>query len=133
MPTRIPWRKPALRKYSVLLIFSVLGLMACSPAQALTILTQPQGQTNNEGQPFQFTVAVQGVEPFSYQWVKDGQPIPTATNKAYAFAATVLSDAGVYSVIVSDAETNITSMKTGLWVQPPPQFSVPFTNVWKYG
>src|SRR3954463_1740956 len=127
MPTRTPWMKPALRKYSALLILSLLGLAACSPAQALTILTQPQGQTNNEGQPFQFTVAVQGVEPFSYQWVKDGQPIPAATNDAYSIAATMLPDAGIYWVTVSDAETNITSRKTGLWVQPPAQFFVPFT------
>src|SRR3954462_5214954 len=98
MPTRFPGLHPALRKWLTFLPFALLGLSAFTEAQALIITTQPQGQTNNEGQPFVFSVAVQGAEPFSFQWVKDGQTIPDATNDTYSISASTVSDAGLYSV-----------------------------------
>src|SRR5436305_7132995 len=80
----------------------VLNLMVLSRAQALSITSQPQTQTNNEGQSVTFTVSAQGVPPFAYQWLKGDELIPGATNDAYSIASAAVSDAGIYSVNVSD-------------------------------
>jgi hypothetical protein len=121
-----------MRRYAILLILSLLGFAAFSQAQALTVITQPQGQTNNLGESVIFTVEAGGIPPFTFQWTKDGQAMPDATNDSYSIQSTTLSNAGIYSVIVSDSETNVASSKVGLWVLPPPELFISFGDIWKY-
>ena len=53
------------------------------------------GRTNS------FSVEATGLGPFKYQWFKDDQPIPGATNTLVIAKATT-NDAGVYTVTVSN-------------------------------
>lgn len=50
---------------------------------------------------FSVTVAT-GTAPFTYQWKKDGAAIPGATGAAYTIPAVAVTDAGTYTVTVSN-------------------------------
>ena len=56
------------------------------------------------GQPFSFSVSVNGVQPFSYQWVLNNTNINGATNRIYSVSAAALSDAGTYYVVVTNPD-----------------------------
>src|SRR4051812_1403643 len=78
--------------------------------QPVGIVLQPVSQTWQEGQTASFTVGVTGTPPFSYQWYKNGAPIPNATNTAYSTSALTPADNGeVFSVAVSNACTVVRS------------------------
>jgi hypothetical protein len=89
---------------------------------AVTYLLTPQtpapkiyapliGATNLlEGDAWTFdNPAVNGESPLSYQWYKNGQPIPTGTDPALAFANLVSGDAGEYQLIVTNVHGSATS------------------------
>jgi hypothetical protein len=65
----------------------------------------PTSATANIGDPFTFTAtATGGVGTVHYEWTKDGNPAPFATdNRLYTIAHVALSDAGVYRVDSWDA------------------------------
>jgi predicted secreted protein len=60
----------------------------------------PEWTTKCVGEPAAFSVAAEG-SSVSYQWKKDGNDIPGATNSTYSIASVSLADAGMYSVAVS--------------------------------
>jgi hypothetical protein len=62
------------------------------------------------------TVAAGGTGPFIYQWRKDGTVIPGATRSTYTIASTQLSDAGNYTVVVTNTVNSITSIPIALTV-----------------
>lgn len=62
--------------------------------------TVVQGQTNN---PTTFCAMAVGVTPLCYQWFKDGVPIANATNRNLSISQPVLTDAGIYQVVVSNS------------------------------
>ncbi len=66
------------------------------------ILKQPASQKTCQGSPATFTVQAESSEPLSYQWFKDGVPIPGATSDAYTIPAANLSDPGSYTVTVAN-------------------------------
>src|SRR5258708_15571053 len=55
-----------------------------------------------------FTVAAIGNGPPTYQWLFNGQPIPGATNDSYGIPS-VPTNAGIYSVDISDSCSTVTS------------------------
>ncbi len=59
------------------------------------ILTQPVSQTVLQSYSASFTVDVDGTPPFLFQWLRNGAPIPGATNNGYTLAVTGPSDNGV--------------------------------------
>jgi hypothetical protein len=63
-------------------------------------------------------VTAAGLTPFSYQWRFNGTPIPNATNDAYTKAPVQFSDAGLYSVIVTNSLGSATSQAAELMVKP---------------
>lgn len=67
-----------------------------------TIATPPASQAVLEGETAQFTVAVQGSGPFSYQWTHEQVPLPAATNATLLRANVQAGDAGPYSVAVKN-------------------------------
>ena len=85
-----------------------------------SITTQPTSLTVNAGAAATFTVVASGTAPLAYQWKKDGAVLSGATTSAYAIAAAQASDAGSYSVIVSNAAGNVTSSAATLTVNLPP-------------
>lgn len=76
---------------------------------APSIVTQPANQTVTVGQQGFFSVEVTGTAPLTYQWRKGGQNINGATGATYTIASAVNGDAGIYSVVVTNAVNSVTS------------------------
>jgi hypothetical protein len=89
-------------------------------ATAPQIAVQPQGQTVIAGSAVTFSVSATGTEPLSYQWQKNGQNIESATGVSYTIDSPKLTDAGDYTVVVSNSQGSKTSEVAGLVVNPPP-------------
>ncbi|HEY5481672.1 MAG TPA: family 10 glycosylhydrolase [Verrucomicrobiae bacterium] len=73
------------------------------PTALATIIDQPQDQTVSQGDPATFTVTANGTPPLYYQWRFYGTNLVGATDSSYTRANAQLADAGLYSVIVSNA------------------------------
>lgn len=56
-----------------------------------------------EGESWTFGAGVVGDSPRTYQWYKDGQPLPTATQETLVFTSLTLADAGAYQLFVTNA------------------------------
>lgn len=80
------------------------------------ITAQPVGNAVIVGDVVTFGVTCTGTAPFSYQWRKDGVDINTATSSIYTISSATLSDAGSYTVIVSNIVSKIESNKAHLSV-----------------
>jgi hypothetical protein len=123
---------------------------------ALTITTQPQSQTVNEGDDVTFTVVASGAGPFTYLWYKGSDAIPTATSSTYTLNDVTAANAATYKVVVTGSAGSLPSDNAVLTVITPPTitteplsqtisqgnsvtFSVvasgttPFTYVWRKG
>jgi len=79
-----------------------------------TITTQPVSVTKNPGETATFTVGATGAT--SYQWKKNGVNIAGATAATLTLANVQLSQAGFYSVSVSNAGGTVTSSSAQLVV-----------------
>ena len=84
-----------------------------------SILQQPAGGTFEPGDSISLTVAATGGD-LSYQWYRDGQPLPGANASVYAVASATPQDAGVYTVEVSNLEGSIVSDPAVVSVLAPP-------------
>jgi len=82
------------------------------------ILQDPQSQTVVPGATATFSVEVGGSPPFSYQWFRDGQPIPNANEITLTINGAQPSDQGSYSVLVSNDFGSATSQAAFLTVGP---------------
>jgi hypothetical protein len=88
------------------LMVAVAPLITTNPA-SLTVVT---GSTAN------FTVTALGAPPLSYQWQFNGSNIADATTNAYSLPSAQSSDAGEYSVVVSNYAGSVTSAPATLTV-----------------
>ena len=103
---------------------STLALIEADAAGAPSIIAQPQPLAVHGGDPALFQVATTGTEPATYQWERDGQPIPGATGRAYQLPATTLADHGArfrvvvindHGAVVSDVGLLSVVDETGRW------------------
>jgi pectate lyase len=75
-----------------------------------TIIADPQSQSYTAGQSATFTVAAGGSAPLSYQWYYNtNAAIPNATNVSLTLGNLQTTNAGTYSVIVSNLAGSATS------------------------
>jgi autotransporter-associated beta strand protein len=81
-----------------------------SPASAPQIVSQPAGVTVSHGQPANFTVVATGVPNPACQWYKNGVLISGATAANYSIASAVATNAGSYTVVVSNGSGSVTSI-----------------------
>ncbi|MGI8966673.1 MAG: immunoglobulin domain-containing protein, partial [Limisphaerales bacterium] len=91
-------------------IFALSGATGPTPP---IITTQPLSTNVNDGSTITFTVAANGVMPFTYQWQKgtngifsnlaDGGHVSGATTATLTIVNTDLNDAAQYRVLVSNA------------------------------
>jgi len=81
-----------------------------------TITTQPISQLITTGSNVTFTVAASGAPPLTYQWKKNGAEIAGATTDALALSNVQISDAGIYTVAVSNAGGTVESAPATLSV-----------------
>ena len=94
--------------YSYALSAFSLEELIVSVNEPITIISAPTNQTILEGQTLYLSVAVSGSFP-SFQWYKDGNPIPDATNRMYQVHPALPADSGSYYVKVWN---NINSVQT---------------------
>ncbi|MGZ5544013.1 MAG: LamG-like jellyroll fold domain-containing protein, partial [Limisphaerales bacterium] len=89
-----------------------------SPNPALTLVRQPVSARVIEGQKATMFVSAAGQQPITYQWLLNGFPIAGATDQTYSLANAQLTDAGTYSVAVSNPLSSLTSVGGMLTVIP---------------
>ena len=89
-----------------------------TPKTPPVILVQPANQSVPMGLAATFSVEANGTYPLTYQWMKNGVPIPGATSSsAYTTPATSLADEGeVFSVTVTNSLGSATSSSAALHV-----------------
>jgi hypothetical protein len=73
------------------------------------ILTQPLDIVGVVGTPGGLSVVVEGTDPITYRWRKNGVFLPAATGPVLAFPSLQFGDAGDYDVIVENDLGSVTS------------------------
>src|SRR5207249_2267354 len=84
------------------------------------ITAQPQSRTNIIGTTASFSAAANGTAPLSYQWQFNGAAIQNANGTNLTLDNVQLSDAGNYTVVVTNVAGSITSAVATLTVWVPP-------------
>ncbi|PWU14633.1 MAG: hypothetical protein C5B50_16995 [Verrucomicrobia bacterium] len=92
--------------------------------QQVTITAQPQSQTVNQTSNVTFTVAASGAAPISYQWLFNSNNIAGATNVSLTMTNVQLTNAGSYSVLVTNPSSSVLSSNAVLTVLGAPSITV---------
>jgi hypothetical protein len=82
------------------------------------MVLQPKSQLGFWGKPITFTAAATGADPLAFQWRQDGNDVAEATNAALSFANLDLTNAGAYTVVVTNFLGSVTSSPAILTVNP---------------
>ena len=80
----------------------------------IVILTQPSSVSLTENQGFSLYVQATSDWGISYQWYKNDDEIPGANSAVYSVSDSVLSDAGIYKVLISHDFSEITSLSASV-------------------
>jgi hypothetical protein len=86
------------------------------------VTQQPESQLAAAGYSATFTVKAAGVSALLYQWKKGSIELAGATSTGLALTNVQMSDAGVYTVLVSDGVGSVVSSNAVLTVIPPYTF-----------
>jgi hypothetical protein len=93
-----------------------------APPTAPTITTQPASQTVVQNANATFSVVATG-SGLNYQWRFNGANISGAIGSSFTKSSAQASDAGNYSVVVSNAGGSVTSANASLTVNVPPSIT----------
>ena len=107
----------ALTAGEVLALYEAGGAGKCSPP---VIITSPLSQTTLLGGTVDFTVTAYGSGPLLYQWHRNAAPLLSATNLTLTVSNSTLSDAGSYTVTLTNPYGSATSAVATLTVLVPP-------------
>jgi hypothetical protein len=91
----------------------------CTTPTPPSIYLQPANQTVVAGQSATFTVGASGTVPLSFQWFFGGTALPGATNPSLTLSNVQFSQAGTYSVVITNGLGAITSSNAQLAVVFP--------------
>jgi hypothetical protein len=107
----------ALAGNEIAAIYAAGSAGKCRP---LAITAQPHSQVGYWGKSVTFSVVATSVAPpVMYQWQHDGTPVPDGTNATLVLANLQSTNAGTYTVVVSDsAGRSLTSDPATLTVNP---------------
>jgi hypothetical protein len=98
------------------------------------IVVHPVNATTFCGEGASFQVTAGGSPTFRYQWQHNGAPIPDATSRTLNLARVVMSQAGLYTAVVTNNYGAVTSAPAVLTVTPePPLVTSPLTAAGKQG
>ncbi len=92
------------------------GKCVAGSGTAPFIISQPTNQTVTVGANANFTVVAGGTAPLTYQWRFEGTNLSGATASSLTLNNVQLSDAGNYSVVVSNSVATVTSSNALLTV-----------------
>ncbi|MFN6946051.1 MAG: immunoglobulin domain-containing protein, partial [Cytophagaceae bacterium] len=98
--------------------------LTVTPLPAATIDVQPVSQTAVEGDEVTLSVTASGEGTITYQWYRNGEPIPSAESANYTIPSASMADAGEYYVVVTMNGQTVTSDEVTLTVTPPPAASI---------
>lgn len=90
---------------------------------APSITEQPVSQIVTQGTVAAITVTANGTPPMTYKWYKGTNLISTSTNAPLVFSSVQLSNAGQYSVVVTNVAGSDTSSSCFLTVGVPASIS----------
>jgi len=91
-------------------------LQVVTPPTSPLIVAQPVGDICPAGYGCAVSVVAVGDQPLHYQWRVDGVELPGATNASLAFESIQTTNAGAYSVIVSNHLGTVLSLTANLTV-----------------
>jgi hypothetical protein len=94
------------------------SLAVGTPVEPVQITQQPVSLSILAGGSAAFRVVAGGTAP-SYQWRRNGLPIPSATGAVLLLPVASLGDSGEYGVVVSNAAGSVTSTSATLVVSAP--------------
>jgi len=118
--------------FYTVIVYNHFGSITSSPALLVTfpplIVHQPASFVAIVGQPASFSVDVNGLTPFTYQWQKDGVDLVGETNRLFTINATIFTDAGNYRVIVTNPLGSETSHYASLTVTDRPYLAMSISN-----
>jgi hypothetical protein len=96
------------------------------------ITQQPSSQSVFTRSRVTLAATVTGSAPLEMQWRKNGDNVPGETNPALTLPSAALSDAGEYTLVVSNAAGSVTSQVATLTVTlrppPPAELRIDFNN-----
>ena len=75
------------------------------------IQSQPANQTVVAGSNITFSITVSGTPPLTYQWLRNGSAVMSATNETFTISGVQTNDAGTYSVVVFNAASFVVSKR----------------------
>jgi len=110
----------ALSAAEILSIYSAGASGKCATPIAPWIAAQPQSLTVVRGNGASFTVTAGGTAPMTYQWQLNSRNIAGATASSLVLTDVQFTNAGVYSVIISNSVGAVTSSAAVLTVTYPP-------------
>jgi hypothetical protein len=90
------------------------------PANPPIVVTPPQSQSAYIYQTVQFSVAVSGTPPFSYQWKSNTIAITGATNTTLTLNNISAASAGTYSVAITNQFGGVSTNATLTVITPTP-------------
>ena len=93
-----------------------------------TIVNQPLDQSVLSGERATFEVIVDGTQPITFQWQRNGVDIDGATSSSYTTPVTVPGDSATYNVIVTNYVDSVISRDSILTVTARP-VSVDTTSI----
>ena len=94
-------------------------VLALGGAVTPTITSQPQSTSVTTGGTFSFSVSATGGGTLAYQWFLNGSAISGAVSSTFSKGSSSASDAGSYTVVVSNAAGSVTSNAATLTVNAP--------------
>ena len=109
-------------------IYGAASSGKCS-SEPPAIIIAPSDQTVIENDSATFWVVVRGATPRSYQWALDGVAISGATDAALTLTNVQQSQAGTYSVNVTNAFGSTNSAGALLAVREPPPCVAPVSGI----
>ncbi|HEV7406592.1 MAG TPA: IPT/TIG domain-containing protein [Chthoniobacteraceae bacterium] len=109
------------------MVFDDLSIVAQqSPNPRITF--PPVGKAAIGGDPVSFSVVATGLAPLSYQWMKNGVAIAGATTSSLNIPSVSVTDAGSYTVKVTNPIGSITSPPAVLTVKSAPMIVTPLAD-----
>jgi hypothetical protein len=88
------------------------------PAAPPTAASEPAIEYAKPGEAVRLAVSADGTPPFTYQWRKNGQPLPNGTRAVLTIAKAKPEHVGTYDCVVSNSAGTKTSPPVKLVIRP---------------
>jgi hypothetical protein len=86
--------------------------------EAPSIALAPKAISAVAGESVTLGVAAAGTGPFTYQWIKDGELLPGATNSTVTLTGVTAASTANYAVSIGNAQGSVTSAPAPVTVRP---------------